>query len=290
MPNIEIIAKNINFLDTIKSHGWVCLKPFTWDDETGSLSMTTKIEDSKHKLSIRYSDDHLSVDIEDSSQDNYSPETEQQIKYMITRIFRLDEDLTDFYELCKDLPQFGYVEKENRGRILRCPTLFEDILKTIFTTNCTWKNTEMMAENLCSLCDDCFPGPQEIIEMGMESLKTKVKMGYRAEYVYEFSEKVIDGLYDINSWENIDDTQVLKEKILSVKGIGEYSANHIMMLLGNYSFLPLDSVVGKYLIENYFPGTKDMAPKDLIKPFEKFGKWKYLVFRFDWDHVKKIQP
>ena len=270
MQYIKIKAENFNFLDTIKSHGWVCLKPFSWNEDTETLSLVTKIENTKCKLSINYLEENLEVAIDTVSPDNHSHTTEQQIKSMIGRIFRLDE-------------------MENRGRILRCPSLFEDILKTVFTTNCTWKNTEMMAENLCSLCDDSFPTPREIVDLGIEALKTKVKLGYRAEYVYEFSKKVIEGQFDLDTWETIDDTQELKEKIRSIKGVGEYSAHHIMMLLGNYSFLPLDSVVEKYLVENYFDGKNDINKKDLPKPFERFGKWKYLIFRYDWEHKRKIK-
>ena len=289
MQYIKIKVKNFNFLDTIKSHGWVCLKPFSWNEDTETLSIITKIENTKYNLSVSYEDNNLTVDIDKGNPDNYSHTTERQIKNMMGRIFRLDEDLDGFYGMCKNLPQFSYVARENRGRILRCPSLFEDILKTVFTTNCTWKNTEMMAENLCSLCDDCFPTPQEIVGLGIEALKAKVKLGYRAEYVYEFSKKVIEGQFDLDTWETIDDTQELKEKIRSIKGVGEYSAHHIMMLLGNYSFLPLDSVVEKYLVENYFDGKNDINKKDLPKPFERFGKWKYLIFRYDWEHKRKIK-
>ena len=251
MQYIKIKAENFNFLDTIKSHGWVCLKPFSWNEDTETLSIITKIENTKYNLSVSYEDNNLTVDIDKGSTDNYSHTTERQIKNMMGRIFRLDEDLDGFYGMCKNLPQFSYVARENRGRILRCP--------------------------------------QEIVGLGIEALKAKVKLGYRAEYVHEFSKKVIEGQFDLDTWETIDDTQELKEKIRSIKGVGEYSAHHIMMLLGNYSFLPLDSVVEKYLVENYFDGKNDINKKDLPKPFERFGKWKYLIFRYDWEHKRKIK-
>ena len=39
MQYIKIKAENFNFLDTIKSHGWVCLKPFSWNEDTETLSI-----------------------------------------------------------------------------------------------------------------------------------------------------------------------------------------------------------------------------------------------------------
>ena len=45
------------------------------------------------------------------------------------------------------------------GRILAVPTVFEDLIKTICTTNCAWSATIRMTQALCELGGGAFPKP-----------------------------------------------------------------------------------------------------------------------------------
>ncbi|MEZ4614458.1 MAG: hypothetical protein R2867_02935 [Caldilineaceae bacterium] len=46
---------------------------------------------------------------------------------------------------------------EGRGRLLRSPTLWEDVVKTIATTNVTWRNTVSMIHRLVDTLGAPFP-------------------------------------------------------------------------------------------------------------------------------------
>ena len=93
-----------------------------------------------------------------------------ELKDIVRYIFRLDEDLSGFYRICSNDPQLKFVDKIKSGRLLRSPTVFEDIIKTICTTNCSWSNTKMMVSNLCDLEDGCFPSPETILRTGINKL------------------------------------------------------------------------------------------------------------------------
>ena len=52
------------------------------------------------------------------------------------------------------------------------------------------------------------------------------------------------------------------------------------MLLGDYSNIPIDGEVLKYVSQNYFNG-KPITQEQATKPFEKYNGRSYLVFKFE---------
>src|SRR6266545_2400997 len=50
----------------------------------------------------------------------------------------------------KDLPDLRWALARGAGRLLRSPTVFEDAVKTLCTTNCSWALTRLMVERLCA--------------------------------------------------------------------------------------------------------------------------------------------
>jgi 3-methyladenine DNA glycosylase/8-oxoguanine DNA glycosylase len=276
---ISIKAPDLNFKETIFSHGWVFLKPFYWDNDKSELTLKTLIDKSKKAiLSIKFKNGFLLIKI-NAFRNQLTSEERSKIKGIVRHIFRLDEDFGGFYEICRNDPQLNFVSKTNSGRLLRSPTVFEDIIKTICTTNCSWSNTKMMVSNLCDLDDGFFPSPKTIQKAGIKNLQNKCRVGYRAKPIYEFSERVNNGGFDPDSLlyeQNIDQ---IKETLLSFNGIGNYSANHILMLLGYYSEIPVDSEVTSYICDSYFNG-KRVSEKEIACLFEKYGEWKFLAYKF----------
>src|SRR6202011_4573626 len=61
----------------------------------------------------------------------------------VRHVLRLDEDLSEFYGLVASDPELSWAAS-GAGRWVRSPTVFEDVIKTVCTTNCTWSATELM--------------------------------------------------------------------------------------------------------------------------------------------------
>jgi len=76
---------------------------------------------------------------------------------MVEWMLGLDQDLSAFYALARHEPKLAQVEERAQGRLLRCPALFEDIVKTILTTNTSWAGTIRMVEALVSQFGDPLP-------------------------------------------------------------------------------------------------------------------------------------
>ena len=81
--------------------------------------------------------------------------------------------------------------------MLRSPTVFEDLVKMICTTNCSWSLTEKMVTGLVQSLgresDDgrkSFPTPGAMALMPVKFYVDEVRAGYRAPYLKELADRV----------------------------------------------------------------------------------------------------
>jgi N-glycosylase/DNA lyase len=116
-------------------------------------------------------------------------------------MFRTDEDYEDygeFWELCRGHAVLRHCRSERMGALLRCATVFEDTVKTVCTTNCSWWNNKSMVSNLCRMFGDpcagdgdsfTFPTPARLASVSQNDLK-EAKLGFRARYISEFAQRL----------------------------------------------------------------------------------------------------
>jgi 3-methyladenine DNA glycosylase/8-oxoguanine DNA glycosylase len=205
-------------------------------------------------------------------------------------MLRLDEQLDEFYELCRQYSAPWQQLSEGKGRLLRSPPLYEDFLKIICTTNIQWSGTKHMVENLVSKFGEpantasiyrAFPTPEAICAVSLQEFSSRVNLGYRSRYVYEIAEKIITKEIDLShECIAIMSTEALRKFLLRVKGIGNYAATPLLMLLGRYDALPIDSVFRQFVVQKYFAGKYTNAQR-AAQINESWGNWRYLAYWFD---------
>ena len=127
------------------SHGWSDLLPFEIDQSGWTLTrvldlgsptpVTVKITGTKRELRINCTG-------------RLSKAATQKVVRDVRHMFRLDDDMTAFYRVMAAEPEFEWVPREGAGRLLRSPTVFEDLVKMICTTNCSWALTDKMVTGL----------------------------------------------------------------------------------------------------------------------------------------------
>jgi N-glycosylase/DNA lyase len=163
-------------------------------------------------------------------------------------MLRLDADLSLFYEAARTDDDLAWAAA-GAGRMLRSPTVFEDVVKTICTTNCAWSATVRMTGALVSQLGveapggaRTFPTPQAMADAGERFYKDVVRAGYRGPYLRSLAADVAEGRLDL---ETLNDPELPDEEVaaqlLALPGCGPYATAHMMMLLGRYSRLILDS-------------------------------------------------
>jgi N-glycosylase/DNA lyase len=200
----------------------------------------------------------------------------------VRHILRLDADLSAFYAVASADGDLTWAAS-GAGRMMRSPTVFEDVVKTICTTNCAWSATVRMTtalvEHLGSEAPDgrrAFPTAVAMAEAGEDFYRDVVRAGYRGAYLRSLALSVAEGVLDLEALNDPDlpDADVA-ERLLALPGCGPYATAHMMMLLGRYSRLILDSWTRpKYARVN---GRK-AADRTIERRFRRHGDYAGLAF------------
>lgn len=282
-----------HFLYTVQSHGWFQLAPNSWDDKTKTLQRAQCLSNGNVVL----------LDITDSGSPKrpkisvtvhhprkLAESDQQEIINIVTYMFRTNVDLTPFYTICKKRGKQWHPVTQGMGRLLRSPTVFEDIVKTIATVNMQWGGTKAMSQRLVDKLGEPFPGdenkkafptPQAIANVSSEFFQEEIKMGFRNRYVLELAQRIENNEIDVESFANTDvPTDQLKKEIKNIKGIGDYAAANILMLLGRYDELTIDSVCRDFFSKKYNKGEK-CSDDETSKKYQRWKEWKFLAYWFD---------
>src|SRR5437660_3931975 len=164
-------------------------------------------------------------------------------------MLRLDDDMAGFYGAMSTETEFSWIPLQGAGRLLRSPTVFEDLVKMICTTNCSWALTETMVTRLVNNLGEAapdgrkaFPTAAAMAKVSEKFYRDEIRSGYRAPYLKELAERVASGSLDVEAWLHSElPTADLQKAMKSVKGVGNYAAENLLKLVGRYDGLALDS-------------------------------------------------
>jgi len=277
--------KTFSFRRTVASHGWYGLLPFTLDSKKWELSRVIDVgEKPPVTISMTAQKRHIRI-----STSRPLTKAESTIVLRDARhILRLDDDLGSFYLATGSDPDFAWIGEQGAGRMLRSPTVFEDLVKMICTTNCSWALTVKMVtglvENPGRETNDgrrSFPTAQAMASMPPKFFVDEVRAGYRAPYLKELSDRVASGELNVEEWLTSDlPTSELVKKIKGVKGAGNYAAENLLKLIGRYDGLALDSWTRAKFFEIRNNGRK-ANDKKIARYYARFNEWRGLALWCD---------
>jgi len=297
MPiNIFLDApKNFSFRQTVCSHGWSQLLPFEVDKENWRLNYVFANPYFKNPVAAQISEAEgkLKIEIADGK---INSKTEEIILRNVRHILRLDDDLSDFYKIIKVEKSLAWIAKDNAGRLLRSPTVFEDLIKTVCTTNCSWALTKKMVANLVEKLGfpaknrkHAFPTAEQMASVSAEFYKDEIRAGYRAPYFAELAEAVASGKINPETWLNSDlPTAELKKEMKQIKGVGDYAAENLLKLVGRYDGLALDSWLRAQFYKKH-NGGEICADKEIERFYERHGSWRGLSIWCDMTEKVKSE-
>jgi N-glycosylase/DNA lyase len=273
-----------NFWRTVYSHGWCALPPFSIQKEHRTFSRIVCLEDDI-LVECVMRDAGNKIGVLARSESPLTGDQEARIKQQLKSCLRLDEEMSEFYAEAQRIPRLRWIPKAGAGRMLRSPTVFEDVVKMICTTNCSWALTEVMVQNMTTQLGKSFengkysfPTPEAIAGKSDAFLRKNIRSGYRSPYLLELAENVSSGRLDLESWRSSPvPTQDLFKIARSVKGMGDYAAGNILKLLGRYDYLGLDSWVRRQYYDLHTKGRK-VKDATIEKHYAHFGKYRGLFF------------
>ena len=281
--------KPFNFTSVINSHGWRQLAPFSYEESTNTLSYVLRLSNGR-VVDLKFCDGAEGVIVETEKLDKAERrEVAEKVQWM----FGLDMDFSLFYAASRQEPKLAHAKKLARGRLLRSPTVFEDVIKTILTTNTLWAATRNMTLKLVNEFGDvlpsdpsrrAFPTPEAIAASSPELLRERIRVGYRAPAIYQLAARVTSGALDLESLKTSGlSTLELRKQLLTLNGVGPYAAANLLLLLGRHDFIPIDSYALKSVSNEWYRG-KPVTAKEVEKRFEKWGEFKGLAYWFwDWE-------
>jgi 3-methyladenine DNA glycosylase/8-oxoguanine DNA glycosylase len=264
------LPPRFSFDAVVRSHGWYDLPPFRYEPEGGGTLSTVL---GSGEVSFRKRGGVLLA----SSSAGLD---RAALRAAAVRVFSLDLDLSAFDGALEGEPDLRRALSRGGGRMLRSPSVFEDAVKMLLTTNCSWDATRGMVARLIAVAGEgcaSFPTPESLARLSPAALRKKVRCGYRAEALSRFARRVASGRLDLSAWEDrARPAAQVREAILAEHGFGPYAAEGLLRILGRHDFLAIDSWVRKQY-RRLHPGPARTVDRAIARRYARFGGFRGLA-------------
>jgi len=281
--------KPFSLRSVVDSHGWRDLAPFRYDAERPALFYVDQLSNG-HVIEYQITESPGGVALETARLGNAE---KAEASDRLTWMLGLDMDFSAFHRAARGEPKLAHVRRTARGRVLRSPTLYEDVVKTILTTNTLWAATKRMNWNLIQRFGSRLPGSEKrafpsaaaVASAARRILREKIRVGYRAEALHQLARRVSSGKLDLEALKHSDmPTTQLRDELLKIRGVGPYAAANLLQIIGRADFIPIDTWALKLVSHEWYRG-RAVTPAQVEKRFARWGEFKGLAFWFwNWDY------
>ncbi|HZB03393.1 MAG TPA: Fe-S cluster assembly protein HesB [Actinomycetota bacterium] len=295
--NVEIPLRGaggepVDLLRTITSHGLASLPPIELDEDAATLTSTLPAPAGRPRT-VRVSPGskgHARIQVMGRPPGRKAAEA---LVDSVRHVLHMDEDLSEFYALALADPDLAWVAG-GAGRMIRSPTVLEEVVRIVCTTNCSWALTTRMITALVERLGEpapgapadgwrgrTFPTAEAMARATPTFYRDVVRAGYRGPYLRALARSVASGALDLEvlaaaSPEELSDDE-MEIRLLALPGVGPYAAAHVMLLLGRYSRLILDSWTRpKYA--RLIGRKKPVSDATILRRFRPYGRYAGLAF------------
>jgi N-glycosylase/DNA lyase len=202
-------------------------------------------------------------------------------------------DVTALHARVVEDPDLAWIAACGAGRLLRAPTVWEDLVKLVLTTNCSWTLTTRMTGALVSRWGDAaadgrraFPTPERLARVSESALRARGRLGYRAPYIRALARAVAGGEVDLEGLDRDGrDPEEIRRELLALPGVGPYVAENLLKFLGKPRGLALDSWMrAKYA--RLYHGGRRVTDRTIARRYRHLEGWAgialWLSLTRDW--------
>jgi N-glycosylase/DNA lyase len=279
----------IDLWRTLNSHGFADLPPTYLDQEGRSLSVTLPVRGGRPRR-VRIREGRRGRAAVEILGPAAGARVRADVVAGVGKVLRLDQDLSAFYAQVVSDPDLAWAA-EGAGRMLQSPSVFEDVVKTICTTNCAWSATVRMTGALVEhlgeravggegALTNAFPSPDAMASAPEPFYRDVVRAGYRGAYLIALARAVADGELNLEELERATPQELpddeLERILLALPGVGPYAAAHIMMTVGRTSRLILDSWTRPTYAR--LVGRRSVTDAAIQRRFRRYGEHAGLAF------------
>jgi N-glycosylase/DNA lyase len=293
----------------VRSHGWYDLAPWAWDEARCVLARPLLLASARvvhAELAPGARAGELALRV--TARGRLGARDAAEVRARLATCLSVDHDLAPFHARVREVaaggsrgaPDLGWAVARGAGRLLRSPTVFEDAVKTLCTTNCTWALTRVMVTNLVEKLGApgprgrAFPTPQAMAERPERFYRDEIRAGYRARALRDLAAREASGELGLEGWrDGALATDDLARRIRALDGFGPYATEHLLKLLGRFDHLALDSW-SRAKVARVRGLRRVPTDRAIARWYAPFGAWAGLAFWLevtaDWHGAAPTWP
>lgn len=253
----------------VRSHGWCGLAPSAYDEPRRLFHRTLDLPDAGPLTITAGQPAGAGAPVVVSwGRARASAADRTAIRKQVAHMLALDTDLSGLHRVAP-----RWVRAVDGGRLLRSPTVWEDLARMLATTNCSWGLTRIMVQRLVTTLgaegpagERAFPTPAAVIAAGEAHLREVVRAGYRSRSFVELAHFCTGSEQQLRRWSSggEPDHAVVEKEIRALHGFGPYAAEGMLGLLGRPRGFAVDSWVRAKL---------GMTEPELRQRYARYGEW-----------------
>lgn len=209
---------------------------------------------------------------------------EKNIKEVVNQYFDLNTDYEEIKNTLSKVDNYlaESIKYGNGIRILN-QDLWEVIISFIISANNNIPRIQKIIERLSKQYGNkiiykekeyyTFPEKEQLVKASIEDLRN-LGLGFRDKYVYETTRKIINGEINLEELGSMQDTNKIRDILLTLPGIGPKVADCIMLFgMHKFNVFPIDVWVRRVMNELYLKNEDET--KINKKQIETLAKEKY---------------
>lgn len=208
---------------------------------------------------------------------------------VISRVFALDEDLTEFYLAIGGDPVMAGLARRFYGlHSPATPTVFEALVDSVieqqislsvargleyrfirrYGQSFTVKNQEYF----------CYPTPDQLASVPIEGYRECGLTIRKGEYIRNIAQKILDGGLDLEVLKEYSDPEEIIDLLCEIRGIGRWTAELTMLRgLHRMDAFPADDIALRRIISRWYYGGRKISGSEAMEIAERWENWKGLA-------------
>ena len=219
-----------------------------------------------------------------TTSENVDDELCRATKQYLRALFRLGDDLEEFYDAFSDDPLVNAFNKLQGLRLMQASNLYESLICSICSQHASVKMWNLMAQLIKRIYGEqitfpdgavfyTFPKPEKLSEASERDLESICKTGYRAKYIIAASKLIVEGGLNLNHLKNLP-YDAARGKLMEVPGIGPKVADCFLLYgVGCTQAAPVDVWMHRIVSKLYFDNTRISKEKAAKFLRDRFREW-----------------
>ena len=219
-----------------------------------------------------------------------SPAAVTAVRQYLSSWFDMERDLNPLYDLTHQTKTSWLTDPYQGLRLVMIPDFFEAISWSVIGQQINLKFAFALKRRLVELCSTpheyegvehyTFPSPASVAKLTVAELKERQYSQRKAEYLIGIAQQFEAGLLSHEQISGLPDTPQMIEALCAIRGIGEWSANYVLMKAFQrmdcitHGDTGLQAAVKRQLNLDRKPTREEII--EFLKPFK--GWESYLVF------------